>query len=125
MKKTFFIGCILLFVFCAPKKTVIETEGLEEVVVFGEEETGLTGFAQENADMRMQIPMYGFTQSFNISVSAAITLYSITTRLRNSQIDWHLSEAEILDLKYRWSKRVVSRGDLLEKKFLDELSDVD
>ena len=38
MKKTLLIGCILLFVFCAPKKTVIETEGLEEVVVFGEEE---------------------------------------------------------------------------------------
>ncbi|KPK73900.1 hypothetical protein AMJ87_00185 [candidate division WOR_3 bacterium SM23_60] len=39
MKKIFLVGCILLFVFCAPKKTVIETEGLEEVVVFGEEET--------------------------------------------------------------------------------------
>jgi hypothetical protein len=38
MKKTLLIGCVLLFVFCAPKKTVIETEGLEEVVVFGEEE---------------------------------------------------------------------------------------
>jgi hypothetical protein len=37
MKRTLLIGCILLFVFCAPKKTVIETEGLEEVVVFGEE----------------------------------------------------------------------------------------
>ena len=38
MRKTVLIGCALLFVFCAPKKTVIETEGLEEVVVFGEEE---------------------------------------------------------------------------------------
>jgi hypothetical protein len=37
MKRTLLIGCILLFVFCAPKKTVIETEGLEEVVVFEEE----------------------------------------------------------------------------------------
>ena len=38
MKKVFLIGTAMILVFCAPKKTVIETEGLEEVVVFGEEE---------------------------------------------------------------------------------------
>ncbi len=38
MKRLLLLGCILLFVFCAPKKTTVETEGLEEVVVFGEEE---------------------------------------------------------------------------------------
>ncbi|UCD19500.1 MAG: SPOR domain-containing protein [candidate division WOR-3 bacterium] len=37
MKKILFFGCIFLVVVCAPKKTVIQTEGLEEVVVFGEE----------------------------------------------------------------------------------------
>lgn len=37
MKKVFLLGCILLFVFCAPKKTTVQTEGLEEVIVFGEE----------------------------------------------------------------------------------------
>lgn len=39
MKKILLIGCIMLFVFCAPRKTIVETEGLEEVIVFGEEET--------------------------------------------------------------------------------------
>lgn len=38
MKKILLIGCIILFVVCAPKKTTVETEGLEEVIVFGEEE---------------------------------------------------------------------------------------
>lgn len=38
MRKLVLLVCILLFVFCAPRKTAIETEGLEEVVVFGEEE---------------------------------------------------------------------------------------
>jgi cell division septation protein DedD len=42
MKKIFLIGCIFLVVFCAPKKTAIQTEGLEEVVVFGEEEQSPT-----------------------------------------------------------------------------------
>ena len=39
MKKILLTGCIMLFVFCASRKTTIETEGLEEVIVFGEEET--------------------------------------------------------------------------------------
>jgi len=90
-------------------------------IVFGEEESGLTEYAQDNADLRMRIPMSGFTQSFNISVSAAITIYSLTSRLRSSDVVWHLNESEVLDLKYRWSRRIVNRGDLLEKKFLEEL----
>jgi hypothetical protein len=38
MKKLLLLGCVILFVLCAPKKTAVETEGLEEVIVFGEEE---------------------------------------------------------------------------------------
>lgn len=38
MKKVLLIGCIMVFIFCAPKKTTVETEGVEEVIVFGEEE---------------------------------------------------------------------------------------
>ena len=37
MKKLLILGVIILFIFCAPKKTTIKTEGLEEVIVFGEE----------------------------------------------------------------------------------------
>jgi tRNA (guanosine-2'-O-)-methyltransferase len=40
--------------------------------------------------------MVGFTESLNISVSAAIIIQNLTNRLRNSTIDWHLSEEEIL-----------------------------
>lgn len=39
MRKMLLIGCALLFVFCAKKQSTVETEGLEEVIVFGEEET--------------------------------------------------------------------------------------
>ncbi|MGB9720608.1 MAG: SPOR domain-containing protein [bacterium] len=37
MKKLMILGVVVLFLFCAPKKTTVKTEGLEEVVVFGEE----------------------------------------------------------------------------------------
>ena len=39
MKKIFLIVCGLVFICCAPKQSTVETEGLEEVIVFGEEET--------------------------------------------------------------------------------------
>ena len=39
MRKIFLIGCGLVFICCAPKQSTVETEGLEEVIVFGEEET--------------------------------------------------------------------------------------
>lgn len=42
MRKILLVGCIMLFVFCAPKKTAVQTEGLEEVIVFGEEESNIS-----------------------------------------------------------------------------------
>ena len=66
-------------------------------LVFGTEETGLSKYAMENADEYVKIPMYGFTESFNISVSVAICLYELTKRLRSSDINWQLSESEIID----------------------------
>jgi hypothetical protein len=39
MRKMLLIGCALIFVFCAKKQSTVQTEGLEEVIVFGEEET--------------------------------------------------------------------------------------
>ncbi len=89
-------------------------------IVFGDEEAGLTKFAINNADIRMTIPMYGFTQSFNLSVSAAITLHQVIQRLRESEIDWHLTEDELLDLRYRWIKQSVNRSDAIERRFLQE-----
>ncbi len=38
MKKLLLMGCLMVFIFCAPKKSTVETEGIEEVIVFGEEE---------------------------------------------------------------------------------------
>jgi len=56
---------------------------------------GLTDDALDMADMFIQIPMFGFTESLNISVSAAIMLHTLTGRLRTSEINWELSGEEI------------------------------
>jgi len=71
---------------------------------FGSEKPGLSDIVMENADEFVRIPMYGFTESFNISVSAALCLYELTAKLRNSDIDWHLSSQERTDLLAHWLK---------------------
>ncbi|MDM8160160.1 RNA methyltransferase [Labilibaculum sp. K2S] len=85
---------------------------------FGTELTGLSDEVMNNADEFVKIPMYGFTESFNISVSAAIVLNHLTTELRQSDIYWQLSEDEKLELKLDWLVRSVRSGDELLGKFL-------
>ncbi len=77
-------------------------------LVFGTEQEGLSHYALEHADLFAKIPMYGFTESFNISVSVAICLYETVQRLRRSQIPWQLSEEEILDLQLMWLSKTTS-----------------
>lgn len=87
-------------------------------LVFGTEKLGLTDFAVENADMHVRIPMFGFTESYNISVSAALLLYSLTNRLHASQdIEWHLAEEEKNQLRLEWTRRTLSRVRQYERKF--------
>ncbi len=85
-------------------------------LVFGTEETGLSSYALTHADMCVTIPMYGFTQSFNISVSAAICLYAITTRLRQSSVFWQLTQDEKLAIKLAWLRKIVKGSAELERR---------
>ncbi|MGE5424399.1 MAG: TrmH family RNA methyltransferase [Syntrophothermus sp.] len=97
-----------------------ETLPLDQKValVFGTELEGLSETALEMADDYVKIPMFGFTESFNISVSAALFLYSLTGRLRNSEINWQLSEDEQLDTLISWTKNVLKKADKVEAQFL-------
>jgi tRNA (guanosine-2'-O-)-methyltransferase len=71
-------------------------------VCFGTEETGLTPDVLAAADLCAQIPMPGFTRSLNVSVTAALVLYDLTTRLRARDLPWPLSEAERDELRLFW-----------------------
>ncbi|HYQ56586.1 MAG TPA: TrmH family RNA methyltransferase, partial [Draconibacterium sp.] len=67
------------------------------------------------------IPMYGFTESFNISVSAAIILHHLTLKMRNTKgFDWRISDEEMAELKLEWIRRTIKRSDLIEKRFLEK-----
>ena len=88
---------------------------------FGSEKPGISETVKKEADEFIKIPMYGFTESFNISVSAAIILHHLTLKLRQDpDIDWHLTEDEKDTIKLQWIKRSIKRCDLIEKRFLKE-----
>ena len=75
------------------------------------------------ADEYLKIPIVGFTESFNISVSAALLLQNITSRLRKSDdISWQLSEQEVIDLKIDWSIKTIQNGERIAEKYLLENS---
>ena len=85
---------------------------------FGTELRGLSDLMIENADEYLKIPMFGFTESFNISVSAAIILHTLREKLNNSEINWQLSEKEKNEIKLEWLKQTIKSSDMLIKEFL-------
>jgi tRNA (guanosine-2'-O-)-methyltransferase len=85
---------------------------------FGTELTGISETVQEHADDFVMIPMFGFTESFNISVSAALCLNSLVTKLHETNIDWHLSEEEKDVLRLDWLRKSISRVELIEKDYI-------
>ncbi len=91
-------------------------------LIFGTEQDGLSDIAIKNADECIRIKMYGFTESFNISVSAALCLHYLSSKLRNSEIDWSLSEEDRVDTGLYWVKNIVKSADLLEKEFMKKLN---
>jgi tRNA (guanosine-2'-O-)-methyltransferase len=85
----------------------------------GGEKEGLSSAIMDAADGFVKLPMFGFTESFNISVAAALLLENLTRRLRQSSIQWQLSEAEKLDLRLDWTITTISSSKQLIKKFLE------
>jgi tRNA (guanosine-2'-O-)-methyltransferase len=65
--------------------------------------------------------MFGFSESFNISVSAAIILNQILSKLRQSTIDWKISEEELTEIKLDWLKKSIKKPELIEKYFVENI----
>ena len=91
--------------------------------MFGTELEGLTDSALELADEFIQIPMVGFTESYNISVSAAVIMYTLRKRLEKSSIDWRIGEEEQKYILLDWLKGSIKMGQQIENKFLQEYGD--
>ncbi len=87
-------------------------------IVMGNERHGSSEYAAKHADLSINIPMSGFTESLNISVSAAICIDITLSRLRKSELPWQLSKEEKEALRLQWYKKAVRNADVIEREYL-------
>lgn len=86
-------------------------------LVLGNEAEGISDVVKEEADEFITIPMYGFTESFNISVSAAICLSELTTKMREKEVDWQLTDNEQERVLLKWLKQSIKKGEKIAEDF--------
>lgn len=84
---------------------------------FGTERDGLSEEVMQQADGFLKIPMVGYTESLNISVSAAIIIQDVTNRLRQSDINWQLKDEEVLEKRLDWTRKSIKDIEFIERKF--------
>jgi len=89
---------------------------------FGTEREGLSDTVLKEADGFLKIPMYGFTESLNLSVSAAIILQSVVTKLKQSNINWQLSDEEKQEVLLEWTKNTIKSVDEIVERYYAELN---
>ncbi|WP_405246243.1 TrmH family RNA methyltransferase [Cellulophaga sp. Asnod2-G02] len=87
---------------------------------FGTEKKGLSDEVLEKADGFLKIPMVGFTESLNISVSAAIILQSLTTKLKKERNDWQLSDDEKILKQIDWAKKSIKSIDGVLSRYSED-----
>jgi len=83
-------------------------------VAFGNEHAGLDLQWREKADVCFTIPMFGIVESLNISVSAAITLHHLTSKLRKTKTaeDYYFTLEERQKLLNEWICRQIKTWPL-------------
>lgn len=91
-------------------------------LVMGNERHGSSEYALAHADLKVTIPMAGFTESMNISVSAAICLQTTLSRLRKSDYPWQLTDEEKDVLRLQWYKKAVRNAEIMEREYLRSIA---
>jgi tRNA (guanosine-2'-O-)-methyltransferase len=93
-------------------------------IVFGTEVDGISDEVKEMADDFVTIPMHGFTESFNVSVSAALMLQHLRRRMDEENIDYLLTEEEQTEIKIQWATVLLKNGSEvlkeIQKRHLDK-----
>lgn len=103
-------------------KTIHEIDLNQPVaLVFGTERRGISETMSSMADEFVRIPMYGFTESFNVSVAAALTIIVLRERLEKSELNWKIDTDEQIQLKLDWCRKILRGGQALEDEIRNRL----
>ncbi|HKL89799.1 MAG TPA: RNA methyltransferase [Allomuricauda sp.] len=91
----------------------------KSAIFFGTEKEGLSEKVMQQADGFLKIPMVGFSESLNVSVSAAIIIQQLAQKVRNSNLNWQLSDIEFLEKRLDWTKKSIKDVESIIKRYLD------
>ena len=92
----------------------------KSAIFFGTEKEGLSETVMQQADGFLKIPMVGFSESLNVSVSAAIIIQQLAQKVRDSDLDWRLTEAELLEKRLDWTKKSIKHVKGIIKRYVSE-----
>ncbi|MER3318974.1 MAG: RNA methyltransferase [Allomuricauda sp.] len=92
----------------------------KSAIFFGTEKEGLSEEVMQQADGFLKIPMVGFSESLNVSVSAAIIIQQLAQKVRASDLDWQLSDIEVLEKRLDWTKKSIKDVQGIIKRYLSE-----
>ena len=95
----------------------IEITDQKIALIFGAEVRGCSEETLKLADKRMKIPMYGFTESFNISVSVSLCLQHLTYKMRNSAVNWRMTQEQKNETLLQWLRNTIKSSAQIEEKF--------
>ena len=93
----------------------------KNALLFGSEGDGCSEIALNMADEKIKIPLYGFSESFNISVSVALCLQHLTFKLRKSNFNWKLTNQEKEKIMLQWLKKSINSSKKIEELFINNL----
>ncbi len=106
--------------------TTINELPLEQptALLFGTEKMGLSEAALAQADAFVKIPMYGFSESLNVSVSAALCLHTLRQKLEKMPIDhWKMTKEEQVEIKLNWCRKILRNVEASEREFLKSIEE--
>ena len=89
-------------------------------LIFGGEVKGCSEQTLALADKKMKIPMYGFTESFNISVSVSLCLQHLTYKLRKASFDWRMAEDEQDKAMLQWLRNSIKSSTQIEEEYMSK-----
>jgi tRNA (guanosine-2'-O-)-methyltransferase len=88
---------------------------------FGTELTGLSNIVMNNADEMVRIPMHGFSESLNLSVSAALIAFNLMLKIRGNQVKWKIQEDEAELIYIDWLKKSLNKPAIIEKYYFEKI----
>ncbi|MDR2122102.1 MAG: RNA methyltransferase [Flavobacteriaceae bacterium] len=109
----------------SPEKEAVDIRDFKlscpAALIFGTEFKGVSEETLKFADACVKIPMEGFTESLNVSVAAGICLHEMRNKLKNSDLDWKLTEERKITLKTKWAMNSVSSGEEIASHYIKSL----